>query len=81
MKILCALVLLLAAGVVGATSGGVDAKGCHDSKKMGVHCHPLTAKSGGSESASERDKRMRRECRNLPNAGMCLGYGYQPGKK
>ena len=26
------------------------------------------------ESAAERDRRLYRECRGLPNAGACLGY-------
>ena len=31
--------------------------------------------SGSGETAAERDRRLRRECRGLPNAGACLGYG------
>lgn len=30
----------------------------------------------GGESRTDRDRRLARECRNLPNAGACLGYGY-----
>jgi hypothetical protein len=31
---------------------------------------------GGAETAAERDRRLRRECRGRPNAGACLGYAY-----
>ena len=27
------------------------------------------------ETRAERDRRLQRECRGLPNAGACLGYG------
>ena len=30
--------------------------------------------SGGGETTAERDKRLSRECKGLPNAGACLGY-------
>lgn len=33
------------------------------------------AKSGSTaESMAERDRRLSRECKGLPNAGACLGY-------
>lgn len=31
-------------------------------------------KSESSETASERERRLRRECRGRPDAGACLGY-------
>lgn len=61
-----------------ATPGAVDANGCHTSKKIGFHCHPERATGGGLpgvETAHQRDKRLRRECKGMPNAGACLGYG------
>lgn len=30
--------------------------------------------SPSAESAQQRDRRLARECRGLPNAGACLGY-------
>lgn len=30
--------------------------------------------SPSSESPAAREKRLRRECKGRPNAGMCLGY-------
>ncbi|MEW6466672.1 MAG: hypothetical protein AB1434_12365 [Pseudomonadota bacterium] len=29
---------------------------------------------GSGETAAERDRRLRRECKGRPNAGACLGY-------
>ena len=31
-------------------------------------------RSSSEESTSERDRRLYRECKGLPNAGACLGY-------
>lgn len=28
------------------------------------------------ESRTDRDRRLARECRNLPNSGACQGFGY-----
>ncbi len=33
-------------------------------------------KSETGESPADRGRRMQRECRGLPNAGACRGYGY-----
>ena len=30
---------------------------------------------GSGESVSERERRLKRECRGRPNAGACLGFG------
>ncbi len=32
------------------------------------------ATSGSQETAAQRDRRLQRECKGLPNAGACLGY-------
>lgn len=34
--------------------------------------------SPSEESSLQRDRRLQRECRGLPNAGACLGYAH-PG--
>lgn len=72
------VVVVLAFGMAPAlaTPGGVDANGCHTSKKQGHHCHPERARgSGGADGTqSARDKRLRRECKGRPNSGACLGY-------
>ncbi|MCE1251360.1 MAG: hypothetical protein LWW82_11640 [Comamonadaceae bacterium] len=31
-------------------------------------------RSSSEESRAERERRLQRECRGLPNAGACLGY-------
>lgn len=72
-----AMVLALPAG---ATPGPLDAQGCHQSKKIGYHCHPERVHAAGTpggsqESPRERDARLRRECKGQRNAGACLGYG------
>lgn len=64
------------AGVAFATPGGVDARGCHTSAKIGHHCHASRAGNVGAsgESSKERDRRLKRECKGRPNSGVCLGY-------
>jgi hypothetical protein len=69
--------LLAVAGAADATPGAVNAQGCHNSKKIGYHCHPERAKSGalpGDGTREARDRRLKRECKGRPNAGACLGY-------
>lgn len=34
------LMVSVAANMAWATPGGVDSKGCHNSDKIGYHCHP-----------------------------------------
>ncbi|XAH22249.1 hypothetical protein AAFF27_19835 [Xylophilus sp. GW821-FHT01B05] len=36
---------------------------------------PKVVPGGSGENAAERDRRLQRECRNMRNAGACLGYG------
>ena len=73
---------LVVPGFAAATPGGVDTSGCHDSKKIGYHCHPERAGAGAGssrhasgETVSDRDRRMKRECKGRANAGACAGYG------
>ncbi len=35
---------------------------------------PPVQRTSSDETAAERDRRLARECRGLPNAGACLGY-------
>jgi len=77
-----AVLMVLAMALGGsamATPGTVDARGCHNSKKIGHHCHPERASaqagSGSGESTAERERRLKRECKGKRNGGMCLGYG------
>lgn len=81
-KIAFIIAVAFSANAALATSGGVDENGCHDSKKQGFHCHPERAKTAGGgafntsqdRNQTERDKRLKRECKGRPNAGACLGY-------
>lgn len=71
------MIFLMLLGVQAqATPGGVDARGCHESKKIGYHCHPSRAGNAGAsgESPRERDRRLKRECKGAVNAGVCQGY-------
>lgn len=72
-----AMIFVMVLGVQAqATPGGVDARGCHESKKIGFHCHPSRAGNAGAsgESVKERDRRLKRECKGAVNAGACQGY-------
>lgn len=80
--------LYLAATAAQATPGGLDANGCHNSKKKDFHCHTprdkAKAKSQGSgETPTQREARLLRECQGRPNGGACLGYAKEaadPGR-
>ena len=63
---------------VWATPGALDAAGCHQSKKIGYHCHPergaAPARAAPVPAVTAEDRRLKRECKGRPNAGACLGY-------
>ena len=40
---------------------------CHASKTRYI-------RSGSEETRVERERRLKRECKGRPNAGMCLGF-------
>jgi len=44
-------------------------------KKHKVHTTHL--RSPSEETTAERDRRLYRECRGMPNAGACLGYTHK----
>ena len=77
MKTKLFLLALLAAATVHATPGKMDARGCHNSAKIGHHCHATTGSTLGAsgESTKERERRLKRECKGRANSGMCSGYG------
>ena len=72
-----ALALLVALAAVPAMAAKKDygqaPAGCHYGPRGGLHC-PRYIKSTSEESATQRDKRLRRECKGRPNAGACMGY-------
>lgn len=69
--------LALAAGAVWAAKKeqGPAPAGCYYGPRGGLHCARYI-KAPGQESATAKERRLKRECKNLPNAGACLGYGY-----
>jgi hypothetical protein len=77
IKLLVACVACLLASVALGTPGGVDSKGCHNSQKIGYHCHPQSAGARGlhgGESQAQRDKRLKKECKGRSNSGLCEGF-------
>ena len=47
------------------------------SKADELRCHATKTryiKSGSEETRAERERRLKRECKGRPNAGMCLGF-------
>ena len=47
------------------------------SKKRSATVRLKQTQNNSGESASEREKRLLRECRGLPNAGACAGYTHR----
>ena len=54
---------------------------CRDDVQMSradeLRCHATKTryiKSGSEETRAERERRLKRECKGRPNAGMCLGF-------
>lgn len=43
-------------------------------KKGAMKVKPQATRSDSQESTAERDRRLYRECKGLPNAGACAGY-------
>lgn len=72
--------VVLVFGVVGAWAvpTQADQNGCYVNAKGRRSCHAMRAqfdrKLPGGETQSQRDKRLKRECKGKPNAGACLGY-------
>ena len=72
IALLCAAALLC----MGADATETKARKPHatqaaNAKKVGR----IKFEKGSGETRAERDRRLQRECRGLPNAGACLGYG------
>ena len=73
-------VAVMTAGLLGVPAGDAWAAGkkAQTSVDKPAKSHPHRAKrakgGGGGETTAERDRRLSRECKGLPNAGACLGY-------
>lgn len=63
--------LLTASSAALATPGGLDAAGCHHSKRAGYHCHPERGAARPSkaarapQAATAEERRLMRECKGL----------------
>jgi hypothetical protein len=68
-----ALAGALAATPAGAASSGADGSTTNTAKKQKSRPAKFV-KNPYLESTSERERRLMRECKGLPNAGACLGY-------
>lgn len=79
IKICAALVLAVCVvGAGAAQKRAVDSSGCWTGPRGGLHCTKVARGSDrlpGGETHTQRDKRLARECKGMPNAGACLGYG------
>lgn len=79
--LLVAALLAVCAAGAGATAkkpAHVDSAGCWEGPRGGLHCTKVAGdqrRLPGSETHTQRDKRLARECKGMPNAGACLGYG------
>ncbi len=67
---------ILAAGSVQATPGAVDEKGCHNSDKIGYHCHAKKVRDVRlpNERPSpkvEAAQRLREQCKRSPDDSPC----------
>ncbi|MCJ0762532.1 hypothetical protein [Variovorax terrae] len=72
--LLCALALCGAEALAAdGTPPAKSAKGKAHAAKPHVSGKAKFDKGSG-ETAAQRDRRLQRECKGLPNAGACLGY-------
>ncbi len=65
-----ALLVFLGLGQVGMAQATTKAATPKKSKAVKVRHQ----QNNSQESQAERDRRLYRECKGLPNAGACLGY-------
>ena len=71
----CALASVMAvAAVAQAASADTSATAAKTAKKhKSGSAHRI--RSPSYETTAERERRLARECKGMPNAGACLGYG------
>ena len=65
-------VLLTAAAVFLLNPGAFATS--NNPKKANTTVKQTVLKSPSEETAAQRDRRLKRECKGRPNAGACLGY-------
>jgi hypothetical protein len=64
----------LSAQAAGAKEGGKAKKPKTEKKAKAKKGGGVSFHDGSAESRSERDRRLMRECKGRPNAGVCEGY-------
>lgn len=68
----------LAASKKSNTGGATTSAGSPSTASKKKHSVRVThQRSPSEESTAERDRRLYRECRGMPNAGACLGYTHK----
>jgi hypothetical protein len=65
---------IFSAQATGTQSSGKAKKPKKERKAKGKKGGGVTFYEGSGETRAERDKRLLRECRGRPNAGLCEGY-------
>ncbi|RYF25173.1 MAG: hypothetical protein EOO33_10195 [Comamonadaceae bacterium] len=58
----------------GASSAATTATDAKKNKKTSNAVRIKNSRNDSGETTSERDRRLYRECKGLPNAGACRGY-------
>ena len=75
-KLALCVMVLVAAGAAWATPGGVDEKGCHNSDKIGYHCHAKKVRdvrlpNEWPSPKKEAAQRLRDQCKRSPDDLLC----------
>jgi hypothetical protein len=75
-----AIALLCAAALVCAGADAAETKAKKSKPQATQAAHAKKAgrikfEKGSGETRAERDRRLQRDCKTLPTAGACLGYG------
>jgi hypothetical protein len=65
---------IISAQATGASGSGKANKPKKEKKAKGKKGGGVTFYEGSGETRAERDKRLLRECKGRPNAGLCEGY-------
>ncbi|MGH8822835.1 MAG: hypothetical protein ACREWJ_16300 [Rhodoferax sp.] len=74
IAVLCAAALLCM-GADAAETKAKKSKPHATQAAKGKKAGRIKFEKGTGETRADRDRRLQRECRGLPNAGACLGYG------
>ena len=74
VTVLCAF-FLLSVGAVAAETNTRESKPAATHAPKARKAGRVKFEKGSGETRAERNRRLQRECRGMPNAGACLGYG------